>query len=86
MIDRPLNISYDHRIDINGVIKVADFGLAEDMFASGYFRQVKKGSTIKLPFRWMPLESLQEGLFSEKSDVVSGCTHAVFFALCLKSL
>ena len=66
-------ISHDHRIDGGGVIKVADFGLAEDMYASGYFRQDKSGSSIKLPFKWMPLESLQEGLFSQKSDVVS-CT------------
>ena len=49
----------------------SDFGLAEDMYASGYFRQDKSGSSVKLPFKWMPLESLQEGLFSEKSDVVS---------------
>ena len=41
------------------------------MYASGYFRQDKSGSSVKLPFKWMPLESLQEGLFSEKSDVVS---------------
>ena len=60
----------DCRIDGGGVIKVADFGLAEDMY-SGYFRQDKSEQNVKLPFKWMPLESLQEGLFSEKSDVVS---------------
>ena len=59
------------RIDSSGVIKVADFGLAKDMYASEYFRQDKSGSNVKLPFKWMPLESLQEGLFSQKSDVVS---------------
>ena len=67
-----MHIFYDHRIDFSGIIKVADFGLAEDMYASGYFRQDKSGN-VKLPFKWMPLESMQDGLFSQKSDVVS-CT------------
>ena len=49
---------------------MADFGLAEDIHSSGYFRQNKSGSSVKLPFKWMAPESLQEGLFSEKSDVV----------------
>ena len=60
------------RIDSSGAIKVADFGLAEDMYSSEYFRQDRSGGNVKLPFKWMPLESLQEGLFSQKSDVVSG--------------
>ena len=49
---------------------MADFGLAEDIYSSGYFRQDKSGGSVKLPFKWMALESLQEGLFSQKSDVV----------------
>jgi len=44
------------------------------MYSSEYFRQDKSGSRVKLPFKWMPLESMQEGLFSQKSDVVS-CPH-----------
>jgi len=69
----PFHISHNHRIDLSGVIKISDFQLAENMFDSGYFRQVNQGNSInvKLPFKWMPLESLQEGLFSQKSDVVS---------------
>jgi len=75
-------ISHDHRIDASGVIKVADFGLAEKMYTSGYFRQDKSGD-VKLPFKWMPLESLQEGLFSQKSDVVSCvCVQQRFPACC----
>ena len=65
-----LSISHADRIDGDSVIKVADFGLAEDIYSSGYFRQDKSGSSVKLPFKWMALESLQEGLFSQKSDVV----------------
>ena len=51
-------------------MRVGDFGLAEDMYTTGYFRQ-DKGSSIKLPFKWMAPESLRDGVFSEKSDVVS---------------
>ncbi|XP_019857592.1 PREDICTED: tyrosine-protein kinase receptor UFO-like, partial [Amphimedon queenslandica] len=64
-------------IDDNGVIKVADFGLSEDIYACNYFRQLKGSdnnsgsSTVKLPVKWMALESLHDGLFSEKSDVWS---------------
>ena len=65
-----LCFSHAGRIDGGGVIKVADFGLAEDIYNSGYFRQDKSGSSVKLPFKWMAPESLQEGVFSQKSDVV----------------
>ena len=51
-------------------MKVGDFGLAEDVYTTGYFRQ-GKDDAIKLPFKWMAPESLRDGLFSEKSDVVS---------------
>ena len=57
------------------MIKVADFGLSEDIYARNYFRQTQikeEGEEVKLPARWMALESLMDGMFSEKSDVV-GC-------------
>ena len=59
-------------MDGDGNIKVGDFGLAEDVYIRGYFRQ-DKYDTIKVPFRWMAPESLRDGLFSEKSDIVSFC-------------
>ena len=60
------------------MIKVADFGLSEDVYARNYFRQVSVGeeegeASVKLPVRWMALESLNDGVFSEKSDVVGTC-------------
>ena len=58
------------RIDSGGVIKVADFGLSEDIYSRNYFRQRKEDAEVRLPIRWMALESLQDGIFSEKTDVV----------------
>ena len=62
-----------YRIDENFVIKVADFGLSEDIYARHYFRQGPEeegGSPVKLPVRWMAIESLNDGIFTEKTDVV----------------
>ena len=59
-------------MDSNSVIKVADFGLSEDVYARNYFRQGKEEGEVKLPVRWMALESLQDGIFTEKTDVVRG--------------
>ena len=57
------------------MIKVADFGLTKDIYARKYIRQVatEKGfgdTPVKLPVKWMALESLNDGIFSEKTDVV----------------
>ena len=59
------------RIDGDGLIKVADFGLAvEEDNSKGYFRQDKRDG-VRLPFKWMAPESLQDGVFTTKTDVVS---------------
>ena len=62
-----------HRIDTHFIIKVSDFGLSESLYSKPYFRQ-KKNQAIRLPVKWLALEALTEGLFSEKSDVVSRVT------------
>ena len=66
------------RIDAGFVIKVADFGLAENIdVTKEYFRQ-SEGETIKLPVKWLAPECISDGIFSEKTDVVSNLT-CMFF-------
>ena len=60
---------YIHRIDGEGVIKVGDFGLSEYVYEKQYFRQ-NATDNLKLPIKWMALESIENAVFTEKSDVV----------------
>ncbi len=64
--------SYRLDPDSGGGIRVGDFGLAEDIYnyVSGYFKQ-NDPFNVKLPYKWMALESLNDAIFSEKTDVVS---------------
>ena len=65
-------------MDGYGVIKVSDFGLTENLYTRNYFRQVNDGA--KLPIKWMALESIKLGLFTEKSDMVRDlCCDVIFF-------
>ena len=61
------------RIDWHGAIKVADFGLTEDMYGTNYFRRRKSetGSQEKVPIRWMAPESIENDVYNESTDVVS---------------
>ena len=52
------------------MIKVSDFGLTEDIYARNYFRQGREDGVVKLPVKWMSPESLNDGVFTEKTDVV----------------
>ena len=74
MVNKTTSLDVECRIDLNNVIKVADFGLTEDIYARNYFRQVSTQEDgdvpVKLPVKWMALESLNDGVFSEKTDVV----------------
>ena len=67
-----------HRIDQNDVIKVADFGLSEHIYRSGYYCQSKEDVVAreeKVPIWWMAPESIESCRYSEKTDVVSTHTH-----------
>ena len=63
------------------MIKVADFGLAESTYTKSYFRQ-DHNTGVKLPIKWMAPESLTDGVFSEKTDVVSTLPHVHTVSAC----
>ena len=68
------NLICSNRISSDGIIKVADFGLAEDIYCKNYFRLIKdedSNAPVKLPMKWMALESIRDGYLNEKTDVVS---------------
>ncbi|XP_031782038.1 leukocyte tyrosine kinase receptor isoform X2 [Nasonia vitripennis] len=48
------------------VVKIADFGMARDIYRSDYYR---KGGKAMLPIKWMPPESFLDGIFTTKTDV-----------------
>ena len=65
-----------------GIIKVADFGLSESLYTKDYYKQTSdSNSHVKLPIKWMALESIHYGKFSEKTDVV--CKNPIIITLSL---
>jgi serine/threonine protein kinase len=64
-----LLLYYIYRVDESGVVKVADFGMAKDVYESNYYKISDQHGPQ--PVRWMAVESLEDNQFSAKSDVVS---------------
>jgi len=63
------------RVDGDLNIKIADFGLARNVYTNDYYRQHSAG---KIPIRWMAPEALHDRISNEKTDVVrtqTSCTH-----------
>ncbi|XP_051777376.1 macrophage-stimulating protein receptor [Erpetoichthys calabaricus] len=57
-------------LDESYTVKVADFGMARDVFDKEYY-SIQNHRKVKLPVKWMALESLQTQKFTTKSDVWS---------------
>ncbi|KAB5579487.1 hypothetical protein PHYPO_G00195610 [Pangasianodon hypophthalmus] len=49
-------------------VRVADFGLSKQIFSSNYYRQKV---AIRMPVKWMAIESLSDSIYTIKSDVWS---------------
>ena len=67
------------------MIKVADFGLTEDMYGTNYFRRRKSvtGSDEKVPIKWMAPESIENDVYTEATDVVSKDIAAALVYCCV---
>ena len=52
------------------MIKVADFGLSEDMYGSNYYRRSESEAGERVPIRWMAPESIEMYFYDESTDVV----------------
>lgn len=61
-------LSY-YRLDETFTVKVADFGMARDIYDKEYY-SIQDHKRVKLPVKWMAIESLQTQKFTTKSDVV----------------
>ena len=48
---------------------MADFGLSKDISGNVYYRQ-EMSSRVKLPIKWMAIESMEDGIFTEMTDIV----------------
>ena len=48
------------------VVKIADFGMARDIYRADYYR---KGGKAMLPVKWMPPEAFLDGVFTSKTDI-----------------
>ncbi|XP_010867222.1 macrophage-stimulating protein receptor [Esox lucius] len=57
-------------LDETFTVKVADFGMARDVFDKEYY-SIQDHKKAKLPVKWMAIESLQTQKFTTKSDVWS---------------
>nr|XP_015814408.2 macrophage-stimulating protein receptor [Nothobranchius furzeri]XP_015814410.2 macrophage-stimulating protein receptor [Nothobranchius furzeri]XP_054586511.1 macrophage-stimulating protein receptor [Nothobranchius furzeri] len=57
-------------LDETFTVKVADFGMARDIYDKEYY-SIQNHKRVKLPVKWMAIESLQTQKFTTKSDVWS---------------
>ena len=51
-----------------GAVLVGDFGLARDVYSTDYYRI---NPSSRLPVKWMPPETFNDGISNEKTDVVN---------------
>ena len=64
------------RVDEKRVVKVADFGLARDIYEKDYYAVEDRNRPM--PMKWMAPESLDGMKFDSRSDVVIGLITITF--------
>lgn len=72
-----------HRLGDDLRVCVADFGLSKKIYSSNYYRQTV---TVRVPIKWMAIESLSESVYTTKSDVVSLPSNVSIFLQCFISM
>ena len=72
-----LTVSLHHRVSEDMIVYIADFGLSRDVYSKEYYRL---GHKTLLPVKWMAPESLNDNIFTEKTDVVGSKQYTVFIA------
>ena len=65
------------RVDEKRVVKVADFGLARDIYEKDYYAVEDRNRPM--PMKWMAPESLDGMKFDTRSDVVIGLVTIILF-------
>lgn len=70
------------RLDETFTVKVADFGMARDIYDKEYY-SIQDHKRAKLPVKWMAIESLQTQKFTIKSDVVSVLNIKLKYIMCM---
>ena len=65
---RHIVLCYFYRVGIDLSIKIADFGLAKDVYMTDYYRQ---HNLEKMPVKWMAPEAFHDRITNQKTDVVS---------------
>lgn len=72
-----------HRLGDDLHVCVADFGLSKKIYSSNYYRQTV---AVRVPIKWMAIESLSESVYTTKSDVVSLPSNGSNFLRCSVSM
>ena len=79
-------VSLLYRLDQSMTVKVADFGLSRDIYATDYYTM---SHSVPLPVKWLAPEALFDRVFNEKTDVVSNnifCTSYIAMYIIAKHI
>lgn len=67
-----------HRLGDDLRVRVADFGLSKKIYSSNYYRQK---APVRVPIKWMAMESLSESVYTTKSDVVRNIALGIYYTV-----